>query len=222
MPNSWKKCCVAIGLLAVVVGTGACRKERKTTADRRSGSPNLLLITLDTTRADRIGAYGDAHARTPNLDRLAREGVRIDRVYAPAPLTLPSHVSILTGREPPVHQVRNNGTYSLRAEETTLAETLKAAGYSTQAMIAAFVLEKKFGLAQGFTGYDDTLDKERQDTTYRSEITADRVYGKFVRWLNDSPVPPFFCWVHFYDPHAPYEPPKHLRESFRDDPYRGE
>ncbi|HNX98319.1 MAG TPA: sulfatase, partial [Candidatus Aminicenantes bacterium] len=222
MPNSWKKWSVAFALLALAVGTGACRKEGKSAGARRRGAPNLLLITLDTTRADRIGAYGDARACTPNLDRLAREGARVERAYAEAPLTLPSHVSILTGREPPSHQVRNNGTYALRAEETTLAEILKNAGYSTQAMVAAFVLERKFGLAQGFDGYDDTLDKERQDTTYRSEITADRVHEKFTRWLSVSPASPFFCWVHFYDPHAPYEPPKHLRERFCDAPYRGE
>jgi len=193
----------------------ACRK----TAGPR---PNLLLITLDTTRADRIGCYGDGRAATPNLDRLARQGVRCRLAYTPAPLTLPAHTTLLTGLEPQGHQVRNNGTYALRPEATTLAEVLRRAGYSTAAMIAAFVLERKFGLDQGFDLYDDGLDKPPGKTTFRSEIRGDRVLEKFLRWLDGAPPPPFFCWVHLYDPHAPYDPPAPYSERFAGDPYRGE
>ncbi len=206
-------------LLALLAVLGACKKEGRL-ADA-SGN-NLLLVTLDTTRADRIGAYGDSRAATPTIDRLAREGVRFERAYTAAPLTLPAHVTLMTGREPQAHQVRNNGTYSLRPEETTLAEIFQQAGFSTMAMIAAFVLEKKFGLDQGFAVYDDELNTSGAATTFRSEITADRVYDKFSRWLKRSPSSPFFCWVHLYDPHHPYEPPASFRDRFPNDPYRGE
>ncbi len=205
-------------LLVLLALASACKRQGPGPAVRL----NLLLVTLDTARADRIGAYGDIRAATPNLDRLAGAGVRCERAYTSAPLTLPAHVTLLTGREPQAHQVRNNGTYALRPEETTLAEVCRRAGYSTAAMIAAFVLEKKFGLAQGFDLYDDGLDKPPGETTFRSEIRGDRVLEKFRRWLDGSPPPPFFCWVHLYDPHAPYEPPAPFSERFAGDPYRGE
>jgi arylsulfatase A-like enzyme/Tfp pilus assembly protein PilF len=210
------------GLLAIVVLANACKKEGRLADARRDGVSNLLLITLDTTRADRIGVYGDTHASTPNLDRLAREGVRFDRAYTSAPLTLPAHVTLMTGREPPAHQVRNNGTYSLRPEENTLAEMLNKSGFSTQALIAAYVLERKFGLAQGFSDYDDGLGTQLRGANFHSEITADQVYAKFNRWLERSPASPFFCWVHFYDPHAPYQPPLSFKNRFPDDFYSGE
>lgn len=211
----------ALALLLALLALGtACRKQGPGGGD--APRLNLLLITLDTARADRIGAYGDGRAATPNLDRLAGAGVRCERAYTSAPLTLPAHVTLLTGREPQAHQVRNNGTYALRPEETTLAEVCRRAGYATAAMIAAFVLEKKFGLDQGFDLYDDGLDKPPGETTFRSEIRGDRVLEKFRRWLDKSPPPPFFCWVHLYDPHAPYEPPAPFSERFAGDPYRGE
>jgi arylsulfatase A-like enzyme/Flp pilus assembly protein TadD len=198
---------------------GACRQGG---AIPDASGFNLLLITLDTTRADRIGAFGDKLARTPNLDRLARAGVRFTQAYTSVPLTLPAHATLLTGKEPPAHQVRNNGTYILRPEESTLAEVLKGAGYSTQAIIAAYVLEGKFGLNQGFDGYDDMLNVKDMSGNFRSEIPADQVFKKFTRWLERKPASPFFCWVHFYDPHAPYQAPASFDGSFPDDPYRGE
>jgi len=210
---------LSAGLLAVLALSGACR--------RGGGIPdangyNLLLITLDTTRADRIGAFGDSRAQTLHLDRLTRAGVRFDQAHTSVPLTLPAHTTLMTGREPPAHQVRNNGTYILRPEETTLAEIFQAAGFSTQAMIAAYVLEGKFGLAQGFHDYDDGLGIQNRGTNFRSEIPADQMYEKFTRWLERQPTSPFFCWVHFYDPHAPYQAPVPFGDLFPDDPYRGE
>ena len=144
------RCGRVAGLLALVLLLSACQKQGRLADASRDGGSNLLLITLDTTRADRIGAYGDTRSATPNLDRLAREGVRFERAYTSVPLTLPAHATLFTGRQPQAHQVRNNGNYVLPPQETTLAETFKTAGYSTQALIAAFVLEEKFGLAQGF------------------------------------------------------------------------
>lgn len=218
----WRGAAAAALLLALAFAVGACRRQQPGPGGSAGSRFNLLLITLDTTRADRLGCYGDARAATPVLDRLAREGVRFERAYTTAPLTLPAHVSLMTGRGPQAHQVRNNGTYALRPEEATLAEELKRAGFSTAAMIAAFVLEAKFGLAQGFDRYDDALDKPQGYTNFRSEITADRVHDKFRRWLDGAPGAPFFCWVHLYDPHAPYAPPAPYRERFAGDPYRGE
>jgi hypothetical protein len=193
---------LSAGLLAVLALSGACRKS--------GGIPdasgyNLLLITLDTTRADRIGAFGDSRAQTPHLDRLARAGIRFDQARTSVPLTLPAHATLFTGREPPAHQVRNNGTYILRPEETTLAEVFKAAGFSTQALIASYVLEGKFGLNQGFDGYDDMLDIKDLSGNYRSEIPADQVYAKFL---------PFFLLGALLRPARPVSGPTPLGRSF--------
>src|SRR5262245_3379491 len=119
--------------------------------------PDVLLITLDTTRADHVGAYGDRNARTPRLDRLASEGVLFERAIAAAPITLPAHVSLFTGRYPYVHGVRNNGNFSLK-DSPTLATWLHDRGYRRAAFVSAFVLDRRFGLAAGFDHYDDHLD----------------------------------------------------------------
>jgi arylsulfatase A-like enzyme/Tfp pilus assembly protein PilF len=178
----------------------------------RRGGParewNLLVITLDTTRADRIGAYGCRTARTPNLDRLAAEGVVFENAYTCVPLTLPSHSTMFTGRYPIANQVRNNGSYFLPEGETTLAEVLRGRGYDTRAVIAAFVLLSKFGVNQGFAVYDDSLDTHEMIRNYKSEIPAELVHEKFSSWLGESGGRPFFYWVHFYDPHTPYRPPQ--------------
>jgi len=118
---------------------------------------NVLLVTLDTTRADHIGCYGYSLARTPRLDALAREGVRCANAISAAPITLPSHTSILTGLYPPAHGVRDNGSYALGDDAVTLAERLKKAGYRTQAIVSALVLNRRYNLGQGFDGYDDDL-----------------------------------------------------------------
>src|SRR5262249_32613195 len=127
--------------------------------EERPGVPlagsNVLLVTLDTTRADALGCYSGKGATTPHLDELPRSGVRLARAYTSAPLTLPSHATILTGRYPPEHGARDNGTFVVSANEVTLAECLKNTGYQTAAVIAAPVLEHSFGLAQGFDDYDD-------------------------------------------------------------------
>jgi arylsulfatase A-like enzyme/Flp pilus assembly protein TadD len=173
---------------------------------------NLLVITLDTTRADHIGAYGYNKAQTPNLDRLAREGVMFFNCYSPVPVTLPSHSSIFTGRYPLGHGVRDNGAFFLADEETTLAEKMKELpqGYQTYGVIASFVLMSKFGLKQGFDHYDDSLNAGQLITNYDSEIRAQQVYEKFSNWFSHQreAKKPFFAWLHFYDPHTPYDPPE--------------
>ncbi len=179
---------------------------------RQGGRPNVLIITIDTLRADHVGAYGYAPARTPSLDRLAREGVRCTDAIAAAPITLPSHSSIFTGLYPPAHGVRDNGAYALSGRAVTLAERLKAAGYRTQAIVSALVLNRRYNLGQGFDGYDDDLWSEDQPELFMvrdrpAPRTAERATGWLQRWEKEPSRKPFFLWVHFYDPHQPYKAP---------------
>ncbi len=172
---------------------------------------NVLVITLDTTRADSLGVYGSEEARTPHLDRLARGGVRFENCISPVPLTLPAHASLFTGRDPLAHQVRNNARYALSPDEVTLAERLGAAGFRSYAVIASYVLLGRFGLRQGFDEYDDSLDTHKVLSSYNTEIPADVVSGRFLAWLSKNKAERFFAWVHFYDPHEPYDPPAEFR-----------
>ncbi len=183
---------------------------------------NVLLITLDTTRADRLGCYGYSKAKTPNLDYLAANGVLFSHAYSPVPLTCPSHCSILTGTYPLFHQVRNNGTYYLSSELKTLAESLKEKGLQTAAFVSSFTVDSRFGLDQGFDIYDDQLSPGQTFKALTSERKADKVFASFSQWLDVSRTTPFFAWVHFFDPHLPYEPPSPYLEQFPDDPYDGE
>jgi arylsulfatase A-like enzyme len=191
-------------------------------SETRPAPINLLLITLDTMRANRLGCYGDSLANTPALDALANGGILFENGYSPVPLTLPAHGSIFTGRWPIAHGVRNNVQYQLAGEELTLAEKLKTEGYETSALVAAYVLKRKFGLDQGFDLYDDVLGYEEKSGNIDAEIPADRVYAKFREWLGRKRDKPFFLWVHFYDPHKPYAPPPAYLKASADDAYRGE
>jgi choline-sulfatase len=180
----------------------------------RRAPPNILLITLDTTRADHLGAYGYKLARTPRLDRLARDGVLFERAIAAAPITLPAHVSLLTGTYPFAHGVRNNGNFSLSDAIPTLATALHDRGYRTAAFVSAFVLDRRYGLARGFDVYDDRMQLERQ---------GDRTASAAIGWLKTlRPARPFFLWLHLYDPHDPYTPPARFNDAFADRPYDGE
>jgi arylsulfatase A-like enzyme/predicted negative regulator of RcsB-dependent stress response len=183
---------------------------------------NVLVITIDTLRADHVGFFGDARAQTPVLDRLAGSGIVFRNCYTSVPLTLPSHSSIFTGRLPIAHGVRNNGFYRLGDDELTLARFLKGKGYHTAAMIASFVLLGKFGLNNGFDVYDDSLRSDEVASDFKSEITADRVREKLGLFLASGPPTPFFLWVHMYDPHKPYTPPLEYAKRFPKDFYRGE
>ena len=187
------------------------------------GAPsyNVLLITLDTTRADHLGCYGYKSARTPNLDSLAREGVRFARTYCPAPLTLPAHASIMTGLYPAAHTVRNNGHY-LPSGIRTLAEILKGKGYSTAAFVSSFSVDSRFGLDRGFDVYDDTFQSESPFKTQNAERRAEETFARFSRWLETGGKNRFFGWIHYYDPHLPYDPPSPYKEEFDGDPYDGE
>ena len=167
---------------------------------------NVLVITLDTTRFDALGLYGNTHAVSPQIDELGRTGLVFEACYTPTPLTLPAHCSLFTGRYPVAHQVRNNGTYVLPPTERTMARVFKDRGYETAAFVASFTVAGKFGLSQGFDVYDEDFETGRSVLNYTAEITADRVADKFLRWLDARKGGPFFSWVHFYDAHAPYVP----------------
>lgn len=170
--------------------------------------PNLLLITLDTTRADHLGAYGYGRARTPALDSLAERGTVFTRFFTSVPLTLPSHATILTGLLPPEHGLRVNAAGRLSGEIPTLAEFFLGRGYRTGAFVAAFVLDRKFGLDRGFQTYDD-YDVPQAGEIYDESAMyryrrGDRVADAALAWLEQDDGRPFFCWVHFFDPHRPY------------------
>ena len=174
--------------------------------------PNVLIITIDTLRADHLGCYGFSLARTPSIDALAAEGVRCTDAAAVAPITLPSHCSIMTGLYPPAHGVRDNGAYALGDDTVTLADRLRAAGYTTKAIVSAVILNRRYNLSKGFDDYDDDLWAEDEPRLFLvRDRKAPKTAARFVKWLDGwSRAPqrkPFFAWVHFYDPHAPYEPP---------------
>ena len=171
---------------------------------KKDGPLNVLLVTLDTTRADAIGLYSGKNDVSPNIDELGRSSVVFRECYSPVPLTLPAHCSLFTGRYPMAHNVRNNGTYFLDDNELTLAEVFKKNGYQTAAVVSSFTVFSKFGLSQGFDHYDEDFDSGQAILNFEAEIPANSVYDKFRRWFDSRSGQDFFCWVHFYDPHAPY------------------
>jgi arylsulfatase A-like enzyme/tetratricopeptide (TPR) repeat protein len=185
---------------------------------------NLLLISMDTTRADHLHAYGHLGVRTPNLDGLAAHGVLFSQAITPSPSTLPAHSTLMTGLYPIHHGARANGTFRLSDEAQTLAETLRAAGYRTGAAISAFVLDGRFGLPQGFDDYDDDLTHGIKHSAHMfrerpAELTNEAVFA----WLDaHDPSEKFFYWVHYFDPHAAYLPPEPYRSQYAQDRYSGE
>lgn len=177
---------------------------------------NVLLITLDTTRWDHLACYGHETAITPTLDRLAASGTRFETAMAQAPLTLPSHAAIFTGLNPYRHGARGNGLYTISAEQETMAERLADAGYQTAGVIAAFVLNRRFGLAQGFAAFDDDTSAMRQVSEFQdpSRVAAD-VTSAALRLADDfGRDDPWFLWAHYFDPHFPYTPPPDMARRF--------
>jgi arylsulfatase A-like enzyme/Tfp pilus assembly protein PilF len=212
--------------ISLVMSTACRRAAEPDTAKAPASPPNVLLITVDTLRADRLGCYGYEHAHTPHTDRFADEGVRVERAIAPTPLTLPSHTSILTGLEPPAHSVRGNGVFRVPDSVQTLAEVLKAEGYQTQAFVSSDVLHHRFNLDQGFDGYEDDFSGEAKDAlTQMLERSGEQTMDRVLQWLDKRTEPasasPLFLWVHLFDPHAPYEPPE-ADAKLAATPYDGE
>jgi arylsulfatase A-like enzyme/Tfp pilus assembly protein PilF len=183
---------------------------------------NVLLISIDTCRADRLSCYGYPRKSTPNIDAVAREAVLFQQAIAPAPMTLPSHSSMMTGTYPPVHGVRANDGYRLAESNMTLARLLRDAGYQTAAFVGGFPLDARFGLNQGFQTYDGRFGAEGGSHDRR---TAEEVTRRGLAWLdaqNKEPdKKPFFLFLHYYDAHWPYQPPPPFDKTFADDPYAG-
>ena len=172
--------------------------------------PNVILLTLDTLRADHLACYGYPDVRTPNLDSLARRGVLFEQAATNSPLTLPAHCSILTGMYPTYHGVRINGNTALNEEQMTIAEVLSAQGYQCGAFIGAFVLDGRWGLKQGFQHYDDQFDLKKYKHIDLGAVQrpGNEVIDAALDWLDEQKSTPFFAWIHLYDPHTPYEPPE--------------
>jgi arylsulfatase A-like enzyme/Tfp pilus assembly protein PilF len=211
-------------LAAVVFGV---LRHAAPAAPPGSSRLNVLLVTLDTTRADHIGCYGHASARTPTLDRLAAEGARFEQASSPAPITFAAHCSIFTGLYPFEHGARGNGDFYLTDRVATLATVLHKTGYRTAAFVSAFVLDRRYGLARGFDVYDDRLDTAAgaQVIDIEAERRGDRTVSALSAWLDAyarDRAAPFLVWLHLYDPHTPYAPPSPFREAFVDAPYDGE
>jgi choline-sulfatase len=185
---------------------------------------NVVVITMDTTRADRLGCYGFAGIATPNIDALCRDGIVFDNAHAVVPLTFPSHSSMFTGLIPPHHGVRDNGGFFLDDARTTLAERMKSAGYATGAFIAAWVLESRWGLGQGFDKYSDRFELSKYKVISLGTVQkpGDEVMTDALAWLESVKQRKYFAWIHLYDPHAPYEPPEPYASRYPDKPYLGE
>lgn len=186
--------------------------------------PNLVLVSIDTLRADRLPAYGYDRIETPALDRLVAEGVRFGRVTSPVPLTLPAHSSLLTGQYPFRHGVRDNGTFRLDEEAVTLAEVLGREGYVTAGFVAAYVLDRRYGVAQGFDRYTSFDEPEiAAGVALMSSVERDgaEVVREASEWLA-ARSRPFFAWVHLYEPHFPWEPPEPHASRHAGRPYDGE
>lgn len=214
---------VKIAFLSLVLAaSGACQRAPRW---------NVLLVTFDTTRADHIGSYGDKKA-TPNLDALAAQGTRFAHAYAAAPITAPSHSTILTGKYPIAHGFRDNALFVLEDKHVTLAEVLSEAGYSTAAAIGSFPLIARWGLDQGFDLYDDHISGKYENVLgdrvlekkdiYFEERPASRVNDAVLPWLHDIDNRPFFLWLHYFDPHQPYLAPSPYDQLYPGDPYLAE
>lgn len=206
----------ALGWLLLGPGRPLPDKVRRLWAGKGTAKPNVILVTLDTTRADRLGCYGYPRAKTPNLDSAARRGVLFKQAATAAPLTLPAHATIMTGMYPTFHGVRINGNTALSDGQSTLAEVLAGRGYETGAFIAAFVLDGRWGLKQGFAHYDDQFDLKRYARIDLASVQrpGNEVMDAALNWLDVRKDKPFFAWIHLYDPHHPYEPPEPYRTEF--------
>jgi arylsulfatase A-like enzyme/Flp pilus assembly protein TadD len=229
---------MAIVLLAVVAGVvsnlGCGRAElseprvearRRVLGDLAPEDLNIVLITIDTLRSDRVSSYGSDRVDTPHIDSFAREGVLFTNAASTVPFTFPAHSSILTGLYPPGHGVRENVGYTLDGGIPTLAEVLSEAGWSTAGFVSAFVLDSRWGIARGFDHYFDDFDLSEMESPNLSSVqrSGDVTIDEAVRWLDGRPQgSPFFLWLHLYDPHDPYTPPEPYGSMYPNRPYDGE
>jgi choline-sulfatase len=194
--------------------------------DRRP--PDLVVLTIDTLRADHVGAYGSSSGATPNLDAFAKESVLFETAITAAPLTLPAHTALFSGVLPFRNGVRVNGTDVVADTVPLVAAELKALGWDTAAFVSSLVLRQPAGLSRGFTTYDDrfSANEGKNPRDQVPERPGDETVARALSWLSERKTskdrPPFFLWVHLYDPHTPYEPPADLAARFPKSPYDGE
>jgi choline-sulfatase len=214
----------SLGCVVAFLALGACHRSGKDGEAAPLRGINVVLVTIDTLRPDRLGCYGYTKVATPNLDKLAQSGTLFENAVTHTPLTAPSHASIFTGTYPTVHKVRDTGGFVLQGPHATLAEILQRHGWATAAFVGASVLKKGFGFNRGFTVYDDQMPKlepGRPAGDY-AERRAGEVVKRAVEWLQRQEGQPFFLWVHVFDPHSPYDPPAPFREQYRGRAYEGE
>jgi len=190
-------------------------------AESRQPAFNVLLITIDTLRYDRVGILDSRHVKTPNLDALAQKSLVFTRAFAHNPVTLPSHINILTGTTPPFHGVSDNTGFKLDKKFLTMPQYLQRRGYQTAAFIGAFPLDSRFGLDHGFDLYDDYYGTRNALDFFFVERPAEKVIAPAMAWI-DRQAQKWFGWVHLFDPHQPYLPPSPYKEKYADDPYSGE
>jgi arylsulfatase A-like enzyme/tetratricopeptide (TPR) repeat protein len=188
--------------------------------------PGVLLLTIDTLRADHLGCYGYRHGATPTMDGLAKQAAKFEHAFAPVPLTLPSHAALLTGTYPLYNGVRDQPGFRLPDDIPTLAESFTRTGYATAAVLGSPVLSRRFGLSRGFDEYDDRFGastEEQEAGLPNIKRPAETVVRLGLAWLDSKPAgKPFLLWLHFYDPHLPYRAPEPFRSRFADRPYDGE
>ncbi|MCP4152770.1 MAG: sulfatase-like hydrolase/transferase, partial [bacterium] len=182
---------------------------------------NVLLITIDTIRFDRLSIYSDRYVKTPNIDELARQSYLFTRAFAHNPVTLPSHTNILTGTTPRYHGISDNTGFKLEDKFLTISEYLKEKGYATGAFLGAFPLDSRFGLNQGFDVYDDNYGTHNSLELFFVERPAEKVIAPAVEWLS-ARESKWFAWVHLFDPHQPYSPPPPYDKEYSEDLYSGE
>lgn len=213
-----------VGALALAVGVaGYLWKRHEAGAIRREAGLNVLLITVDTLRADALGSYGNTRVSTPLMDRLAAGGVRFETAHAHNVVTLPSHCNILSGRLPLDHGVRDNSGFRFPDDADTLATILKEQGYATGAFVSAFPLESRFGLTRGFDVYDDHFGGPGESVAFHmEERRGAQTVAAARRWLDTRSGEKTFTWIHLYDPHAPYAPEEPFASRFGSEPYLGD
>jgi arylsulfatase A-like enzyme len=211
-------------LAAALLGSAACGSGGDG-APPATGPQTVLLVTVDTLRADRVGCYGKRDAGTPALDGLAAGGARFEAAQSTAPLTLPAHASLLAGRTLPAHGVYDNGTFALPEAIPVVAEAFEKAGWATAAFVSSPVLARRYGLARGFAHYDDEIRKPQAQSgivMFYDERAGTETVARALAWLAAQGDRPALLWVHLWEPHAPYTPPPPFAARYPDDPYQGE
>ena len=226
------RCATSVVLVVAGVATIGCRRADDPAAAREEllsgiepSQLSVILVTIDTLRADHVSYSGDSPVETPNIDRLAREGVRFDNAASTVPFTLPAHASIMTGAYPPQHGIRENVGYFLGDEPPTIAQSLAAAGRETGGFVSAFVLDSRWGIGRGFGEYFDDFELGEMDSPNLGSVQrpGDETIAEALRWLDARDGPgPIFLWLHLYDPHDPYTPPAPYAARYPGRPYQGE